>query len=239
MSTAHAEDPPLRVAVAANFSATAETLGAQFTALHDVEVQLVSGSSGKHATQITYGAPFDVFLSADSAKPAALHARGLSAGEPRAYARGQLAIIVPVDAMDNPIDWLKRQTDQRIAIANPRVAPYGNAAQFLLDQWSISRMRHVTAENVAQAYQLVLSGNVDAAVIALPQLSARPLPDHLSAWTPHPSQYPPIQQDVVLLNADREDRAAQTFVAFLLGPDAQTVIRNAGYLAPEVDHARR
>ncbi|MEL7296074.1 MAG: molybdate ABC transporter substrate-binding protein [Pseudomonadota bacterium] len=238
ITTLGADETPLRIAVAANFSATAETLSVQFEATYGIGVHLVSGSSGKHATQITYGAPFDVFLSADRAKPAALHARGLSANTPRTYARGQLAVIVPIDAKDSAVEWLIQSTEQRIVIANPRVAPYGEAAQYLLDRWSIDRSRVVSAENVSQAYQLVLSGNVDAAIIALPQLKAKPLPSHLGAWTPDSSTYPPIEQDVVLINNDRDDPAAQHFVEFLLGSQAQTVIHRAGYLAPEADDAQ-
>ena len=151
------------VAVAANFKSIAESLATEFQATSGHEVVLVSGSTGKLYTQITNGAPFHIFLAADSERPARLYAEGISLGPPRTYATGRLGIWIRDSASGE--NHSERLADlRRVALANPSLAPYGSAAMDVVDQLALrDRLegRLAYGENVAQAYALVAAGAAD------------------------------------------------------------------------------
>jgi len=224
----------VRVAVAANFAATLHELAAGFRSETGHRLQISSGSTGKHYAQIRNGAGFDVFLSADSARPERLEAEGVGVtGSRFTYAVGRLALWVPGEAeLGPPEDYLATADFARLAIANPRLAPYGQAAQQALQTWQLwerLQPRLVRGENAAQAYQFVATGNAPAGLVALPHLrvgqapvgSFRLISDNL---------HQPIRQQALLL---RPGAAAEAFLRYLGGRAATAVIRAAGYQVPD------
>ncbi len=224
----------VRIAVAANFAPTLRALAKDFSANTGHRVQISSGSTGKHYAQIRNGAVFDVFLAADSARPTRLEAEGIGiAGSRFTYAVGRLVLWVPGQTeIDRPEDYLRNARFRRLAIANPRLAPYGLAAQQVLETWQLwDRLqdRLVRGENVAQAYQFVATGNAQSGLVALSQLllgdrdgrgAYRIIPDELHAS---------IRQDALLL---RSGTAAEAFLEYLRSEPAARMIRDAGYGLP-------
>ncbi|MCC5795336.1 MAG: molybdate ABC transporter substrate-binding protein [Chromatiales bacterium] len=231
----------LRIAVAANFAGTFDQLSALYSEQHPgVSFIVTSGASGKHYAQISQGAPFDLFFSADDRMPAELAANGHALEQTRtAYAEGVLALWSgdPGRLGDQGADWLRGGEWRRIAVANPRVAPYGAAAMAVLDGLGIEtgRGRVVTGQSVGQAFAFASSGNADAAFVALSQvigLERQSGPG--SRWLPEPDSYPPIRQEAVVLRAARDPRLAHAFLDWVLSDArAQAVIRDAGYRLPE------
>ncbi len=228
------EAADVRVAVAANFAATLHRLVEGFESESGHRVQASSGSTGKHYAQIRNGAAFDLFLAADSVRPARLEADGVGVvGSRFTYAVGRLALWVPGnEALGPPEDYLRRAGFGRLAIANPRLAPYGMAAQQVLEAWAIWKRlqpRLVRGENVAQAFQFVATGNAPAGLIALSQLRAAEAPQATFRLIPDGLHHP-IRQQALLL---RRGEAAEAFVRYLKGDAASAVIRAAGYRVPD------
>lgn len=223
----------VRVAVAANFAATLQTLAAGFRSETGHRLRVSSGSTGKHYAQIHNGAAFDVFLAADSARPARLEAEGIGvAGSRFTYAVGRLALWVPGGTDPGPPDRYLGTADlRRLAIANPRLAPYGLAARQALQAWQLwdrLQARLVRGENAAQAFQFVATGNAPAGLVALSHLLTAGVPDgEFRLISDHLHQ--PIRQQALLL---RRGEAAEAFLAYLGGDAAAAVIRAAGYQLP-------
>lgn len=234
--TVHAEQ--LRIAVAANFRSTLEQLVEDYAALAPgVNISLSSASSGVLYNQIVNGAPFDLFLSADGERPARLEAEGLIEPHTRfTYAIGQLALW-----HDGPIrvdDQALAHWQGRIAMANPRLAPYGEAAQQTLETlglWSTHRRQLVTGASISQAFQFVYSGNLQLGFVSYSQWLESGL-DRGQIWLVPETLFSPIEQQVVVLKQARSLQAAQAFVAYLQSPAAEVIIRQAGYrlTGPEV-----
>jgi molybdate transport system substrate-binding protein len=224
----------IRVAAASNFRDALTELGHQFEASTGNRVLLIFGSTGKHYAQITHGAPFDAFFAADSERPALLEKDGLAiAGSRFTYARGQLVLFRP-GRHDTPLDraFLESRDFRYLAIANPELAPYGRAAQDVLEAlglWESLQQQLVRGENIGQAYQFVVSGNADAGFIARSQLAPRmELPDS-NYWLVPARLHQPIDQQAVLL---RDHPAARDFMLYVQSDAAITVILNHGYLQP-------
>lgn len=224
----------VRVAVAANFLSTLDQLTEGFSAKTGHRVVASSASTGKHFAQISNGAAFDVFLAADAERPALLERRGLGvAGSRLTYARGRLVLWVPAEeGLEDPQAYLASAPFRRLAIANPRLAPYGLAAQQVLEQWrlwGLLRGRLVSGENVAQALQFVATGNAEAGLVALAQLRALPAGGR-GAYALIPGElHDPIDQQALLL---RDSPAARAFLDYLRGDEAAAVIEAAGYVVP-------
>lgn len=208
---------PLQLAVAANFQAAFAALAAHY----DRELTPTYGSSGLLFAQIVQGRPFDLFLSADRARPDALIAQGL-AYRPVVYAQGRLALLVDTGAP--AAAWLT--TAGRVALANPATAPYGRAASETLAALGAQPQR-VVAQNVAQAFHFAAIGAVDGAFVALAQVLARRIPAE-RYWIVPDDLYAPIEQVAVALRGGNEEAAA-ALLAYLASADAQTRIRAAGY----------
>ncbi len=215
------------VAVATNFKVPAERLVTLFQAQHsEHRIRLVSGSTGKLYTQIIHGAPFDIFMAADAERPTLLEERGLAVdGSRRTYALGQLALVAqtPVDA-----DTLRDPGIKSLAMANPKLAPYGLAAQQTLQHLQVElpdSVKVVYAENVGQAYAMVISGNAQAAFVARSLLNA-----NADAWLIPGHYHEPIRQQLVLLHPGAENAAALAFLAFLESDDTAALIHSFGYL---------
>ncbi len=223
----------LHVAVASNFQAPMQEILQRFAAHSDVNPTSTYGASGKFFAQINQGAPFDVFLSADQAKPQALETNGFAVtGSRFTYAIGQLSLwsnranIVTL----NPATLASLQFN-KIAMANPRHAPYGIAATAVLanlGQLESTKPHWVLGENVAQAFQFVVTGNADLGFIARSQLVGR-FADQGSSWAIPTNLHPPIRQDAVLLTKAKENQAAKNFLTFLRTNEIQQLIESYGY----------
>lgn len=208
---------PLQVAVASNFQSAFASLKVDFPG----EVVATYGSSGLLYAQLVQGRRFDVFLSADAARPTALVNQD-RAHSPITYAIGRLVLVV--NHGKPGMDWLA--ADKRVALANPETAPYGRAAAETMRRLAAASKR-VNALNVAQAFHFAASGAVDGAFAALAQVVAQDIsPDRY--WLVPEHLYTPIEQVGVVV-AGGNERAAKEFMDYLAGKQAREVIRKAGY----------
>lgn len=227
----------VQVAVAANFSGTLQRLAPLFQQASGHTLQVSAGSTGKLVAQIRNGAPFDVFLAADAETPAQLEAEGLAVAASRVtYAVGRLVLWSPDPArIDGRPDVLKAGNFRHLAMANPRVAPYGQAAQQTLEKLNLAQTlapRLVLGESIAQAHQFVASGNAELGFVALAQVMTDGQLGAGSFWLVPPSLHAPLRQDAVWLRRARDAAAAQALLAFLRSAAARAVIAAAGYALP-------
>lgn len=224
----------IRVAVASNFTHALARLAQQFEAETGNKVTLIVGSTGQHYAQIQNGAPFDAFFAADTARPERLDAQGKALpGSRFTYAVGKLVLWHPQGhTLDNPVDFLKQGEFRYLAVANPKLAPYGKAAQEVLqahDLWGDLQTKMVRGENIGQAYQFVKSSNAEIGFVAYSQLRLRENKLQGAFWDIPQHLYTPIRQQAVLL---KEKPAMLAFWDYVKSPDAQQLIREAGYEIP-------
>jgi molybdate transport system substrate-binding protein len=225
----------LTVAVASNFAGTAERLASGFEQDTGFAVRLVTGSSGKIFAQIANGAPFDVFLSADQARPEELEQRGLAVSGSRiTYALGRLVLWSRDPEYDgsNCLDELARLDAGRLAIANPRHAPYGVAARDFLRNaglWERFEPRLLVGENIAQTLQFAATGGARFALVAASQLLSSNIPVASCSEAIASDRHAPIRQQAVLLRRAVDNKAALGFLEYLKSPAAIAVIKDAAY----------
>ena len=226
------------VAVATNFLLPLRSLAGEFAARTGHSLRISSGSTGQIFAQITNGAPYDVFLSADAARPERLEVAGLTIpGTRRTYALGRIALwsADPGRVSVGGAEALATLGGGRIAIANPEVAPYGVASQEALERlgfWEPFQDRLVRGINVGQVFQFIGTGNAAMGFIAQSQLAARPEGREGSVWVVPAGLHGPIRQDMVLLKRAAENDAAFAFLDFLAEPDILARIEGFGYSAP-------
>jgi molybdate transport system substrate-binding protein len=224
----------VRAAVAGNFAQPQRALARRFQEMRGIRVETSIGSTGQLYAQIANGAPYDVFLAADTTRPYLLEAEGLAVPGTRfTYAVGRVVLYAPGwDSIGSGPEALKTRAFQHLAIANPETAPYGAAARAILiawGSWDSVLPRIVRAENVAQAFQFVESGAAEVGFVALSQVTDRNsehyavLPNRL---------HPPIQQDAVLLRGAEHHPGAQAFLSFLQSDAGRQVIARYGYQRP-------
>ncbi len=225
----------IRVAVATNFRDTLEAAAARFEQQSGHRVTLIPGSTGKHYAQIVNGAPFDAYFAADETRPRRLEAENrIIPGSRFTYAVGRLVLwSAQPDRVDAEGAILRSGRFTHLALANPRLAPYGEAAQQVLRSlglWELLVDKLVRGENIGQTYQFVVSGNAELGFVAQSQLVLNQEPVG-SRWEPPQSLYDPIQQQAVLL---RGSAAGSEFLHFMRGPEARALIRASGYDVPDV-----
>ena len=218
-----------RIAVAGNFTAAAKDIARAFSHTTGRDVVLSFGSTGKLFAQITQGAPFDAFLSADRARPARLVAEGLGVkGSVFTYATGRLVLFSMDETLVDPQGAiLHSYRGERFAIANPRTAPYGAAAMEVMTKRGVLKdlqPKLVRGNNIAQTYQFIATGNAPLGFVALSQVARHGAG---SRWLVPDA--PPLHQDAVLLNIGAGNAAAAAFLAFLRGPPARGIMRRHGY----------
>lgn len=222
----------LKFALDAVFAATAATT-------RGVRPVVTYGSSGSFYAQIGNGAPFDLFLSADADYPRRLAAKGLADGEPFLYAIGRIALWVPTPSkLDLGALGLRALLDpsiRKVAIANPRHAPYGRAAEAAMKSFGILDAvtgKLVLGENVAQTAQFLQSGAADAGVIAL-SLALAPQMRSVGRYVEIPIEsYPRMDQGGIVLKGTREPAAARLLRDALLGPAGRKVLEAYGFSVP-------
>lgn len=220
-----------QVAVAANFTAAAEELGAAFFAETGQQVAFSFGATGGLYAQVTQGAPFDAFLSADAATPARLMDEGYGVeGSLFSYAIGKLVLFSTIDGLVSGPESLEGDF-QHLSIAEPAAAPYGAAAIETLEALGLRAAlepKFVVGQNISQAYQFVDTANAELGFVALSQVIGR---TDGSRWVVDESYYTPITQDAVLLNADND--AAAAFLEFLQSAAGTAIIESYGYAIAE------
>lgn len=218
----------IKVAVAANFAGTLDTLIERFEATTDDEIVSAAGSTGQHYAQIINGAPFDLFLAADAKRPQMLEQAGLIvAGTRITYAIGKLVLWSPDPSVDAAAGAaLSNESFRYLAIADPELAPYGAAARDVLrakGRWDELQSRIVRGRNVSQAYQFVMTGHAELGFVAATQIVGL---QGGSVWRVPPELHAPLVQQAVLL---RDRPATRRFLVFLQSRTAHDIIRARGY----------
>ncbi len=228
----------VQVAVAANFAASMQRIAAEFEKDTGHKALISVGATGKFYAQISQGAPFDVFLSADDETPARLVADGAALADSRfTYAMGRLVLwSAKPGFVDEQGAVLKRADFRHLALANPKTAPYGAAAVEVLTAMRLLDVlspKFVQGENIAQTHQFVASGNAELGFVALSQVWKDGRLTEGSAWRVPVSLHSPIKQDAVLLAGARNNAAALALLRYLKGDKARALIAGFGYeLAP-------
>ncbi len=226
---------PIRVAVASNFQKTANALVELYAEQSSDKVTLSFGSSGKIYAQIIHGAPYDIFLSADTQKPFALVEIGKAKDENVfTYAVGQLVLWANENHKNPPVkEVLTNGRFKKIALANPKLAPYGVAASETIDSLNLLKQlqsKIVLGENISQTYQFIASGNAELGFVALSQVIDQVDSNNANYWKVAMDLYQPIQQNAVLLNKAEQNASANAFFEFLRSAAAKQLIASHGYL---------
>ncbi len=224
----------IRVAVASNFTTAIRDIAGRFEQQSGNKVTLVFSSTGKHYAQIIHGAPFDAFFAADARRPELLDTEGVAlAGSRFTYAVGKLVLWSPdADRVDSTGKVLEQGDFRHLALANPRLAPYGRAAREVLEKrglWEDLQNRMVRGENIGQAFQFVGSGNAELGFVAWSQVRRPDQPASGSWWEIPQELYSPIEQQAVLL---KDNPVARDFIAYVRSEEVLEIIRAYGYGTP-------
>ena len=231
-NTLDEQDKPLRIAVAANFAPTLEYLLSDFPNKNRIKYQIISAATGTLYQQIKHGAPFDLFLAADNVRPKVLEQEQLIiANSRKTYAFGQLALWSATQQLSS-LNKLNNFSGY-LAIANPNTAPYGKAAQQVLENlslWSKLKNRVVTGININQTFQQVRSQAVPIGIVALSQLKMNQL-DGIAIPS---SYYQPIAQQLVVLKSSNQINNAKQISDYLLQKTTQVKLEALGYLPSDI-----
>ncbi|WP_250654752.1 molybdate ABC transporter substrate-binding protein [Alkalimarinus coralli] len=226
----------IKIAVASNFNNPIKYLAKRFESQSGHKTVLIVGSTGKHYAQIKHGAPYDVFLAADAARAKRLEDEGVAMRSSRfTYAIGKVVLWSPqAELIDDELTVLNEGRFKHLAIANPKLAPYGKAAQEVLQKrglWKSLRHKMVKGESIGQTYQFVKSGNAELGFVAYSQVK-----HHIgnnegsshkgSLWIVPQALYTPIEQQAVLL---KDSAAAREFLFYLKSDESRRVIESFGY----------
>ncbi|MDH0361712.1 molybdate ABC transporter substrate-binding protein [Comamonas aquatica] len=231
-SAAHADT--VSVAVAANFTAPMQKIAAEFAKDTGHKAELSFGATGKFYAQISNGAPFGVLLAADDTTPAKIAREGKGVADSRfTYAVGKLVLWSKQDGyVDAQGAVLKTGKFQHVAIANPKLAPYGLAAEQTLTQLGLLEQikpKFVQGENIGQTYQFAATGNAELGFVALSQVMEDGKIKSGSAWLVPPNMHEPIRQDAIVLNTAKDNAAAKALMDYLRGDKARAIITSFGY----------
>jgi len=224
----------LKVAVAANFAQTMKEISTVFEKDTGHKLAITQGSTGKLYAQISQGAPFEVFLSADDETPEKLITEGKAiAGTRFTYAIGRLALWSPnPDLVNEGGQVLKTDKFRFLAIANARVAPYGRAAVQVMQKLGVLSSiepRVVQGESITQTFQFVSTGNAQLGFVALSQINENGKLKSGSAWIVPENMHEQLRQDAVLLNPGKDSAAASALLSFLKSEKAKKIIASHGY----------
>lgn len=222
------------VALAANFSAPMQKIAAAFEQDTGHKAVLSTGATGKFYAQIRHGAPFQLLLAADQTTPERLEREDLAvAGTRFTYAIGQLVLwSTEPGLVDAEGAVLRSERFTRIALADPKLAPYGAAALETLDKLGLRQQlqsKFVQGENIAQTYQFVASGNAPLGFVALSQVFANGRIREGSAWIVPAELHNPLLQDAVILKAGADNPAALALADYLRGEKARSIMQSYGY----------
>lgn len=235
-SLATAADQPL-VAVASNLTQALTEIADQYQASSGIKVKLSFGSSGNFSRQILQGAPYQVFISADQSNVDFLIANGKKPLRNQAFAQGQIGFFIPAGSqlsgitdLNGIIEAIEFGNYNRLAIANPEVAPYGLAAEQALASagvWIINRHKLLIGENIAQTVQFCLAGGIDIGIVPTSAAIQPEVRGHGNFIPIPPDWYQPIQQFLVLLTDSNP--SATRFFNYLMDKESQAVLIKYGY----------
>lgn len=231
-ASSHATE--INVAVAANFTGPMNAIAAEFAKDTGHKAKLSFGSSGNFYAQIKNGAPFEVFISADDEKPAVLEKEGLGIADSRfTYAIGSLVLwSAKAGFVDDKGEVLRHGQFNKLAIANPKLAPYGKAAVEVLTNMGLLDAvspKFVQGENIAQTCQFAMTGNADLGFVALSQVMKDGKVTSGSTWIVPGNMHTPIRQDAIILSPGKDNPAAKALMAYLKGDKAIAIIHSYGY----------
>ena len=237
-SSTHAQT--LRIAAAADLQYALTDLAAQYEKQTGVKLAVTYGSSGNFFAQIQNGAPFDLFLSADTDYPTKLVDAGLAVPDSlQTYAGGRLVLWYPKDSPINPVDGLLTTLldprVEKIAIANPEHAPYGRAAVAAMRNYGVYdqlKPKLVFGENISQAAQFVQSGSAQAGLIALSLVLSPAMKGGRWVEIAMPDRPKWLSQAAVILKSSSNKPAAASFLSFLKTAEAQNILKAYGFFAP-------
>lgn len=229
-----AQAEEVQVAVAANFTAPMKVIAADFEKATGHKVVATFGATGKFYAQIKNGAPFDVFLAADDETPAKLEREnGTVPGSRFTYATGKLLLwSAKPDYVDAKGEILKKNTFAHIALATPKLAPYGLAAEEAMKKLGVHdslQPKFVQGESIGQTFTFVSTGNAELGFVALSQVYEGGKIKSGSGWIVPASLHNPIRQDAVILNKGKDNKAAAELTKYLQSESVKTVIRSFGY----------
>ena len=227
------------VAVAANFTAPMQKIAQAFEQDTEHKALLAFGATGKFFAQIKNGAPFEVLLAADDETPARLEKESLAVPGTRfTYATGRLALWSKQPNLVDDKGEVLRSPNldklgvHKIAIADPKLAPYGAAAMEVIQHLGVQANvvpKFVQGESIGQTYQFVSTENAQLGFVALSQISIDGRITQGSAWVVPQSMHTPLKQDAVLLNAGKDNAAAHALLKYLQGDTAKVIITRYGY----------
>jgi molybdate transport system substrate-binding protein len=226
------------VAVASNFTKPMTEIAEAFEKATGHSAKLSFGSSGKFVSQLENGAPFEVFLSADDEKPLKLEQADLAvAGSRFTYALGTLVLwSAKPGYVDDQGQILSKGGFQHLALADPKLAPYGVAALEVLKSLGLQEKLQalfVQGENISQAHQYVITGNAELGFVALSQVIANGKIAEGSGWIIPVDRYAPIRQDAVLMKTGAENPAAAALLEYLKSAPALAIMQKYGYGLPQ------
>jgi molybdate transport system substrate-binding protein len=223
-----------QIAVAANFAAPMKAIIAAFEEDTGHEVKASYGSTGKLYAQIKNGAPFEALLAADQKRPILLEEEGVAVPGLRfTYAIGSLVLwSADADLVEDGTALLKAGDFNKLSVANPKLAPYGEASMQTMEALGVKEAlepKLVMGENIAQTYQFVDTGNADVGFVALSQLMEGGEITKGSGWIVPGDLHEPIRQDAVILQNGKDNAAVTQLIAYLKGDKARAIIRDFGY----------
>ncbi len=221
------------VAVAANFVPPFREIAMEFEKSTGHQLQVAGGSSGNFYSQIKNGAPFDVFFSADMERPKKLEDEGLGVKDSRfTYAIGRLVLWSPNADLIRGEETLRFKQYKKLAMANPKTAPYGVAAMQALQRlelWDSLQSQIVMGESLGQTMGFIESGNAQLGFVALSQVLDPKIKGQGSRWDVLTNLHEPIKQDVILLTKGKDNVAAKALLEFMSGPQAKKIVEHYGY----------
>jgi molybdate transport system substrate-binding protein len=241
VSPGSVEAGEITIAAASDLNFAFKEIVAEFEKKTGNTVKLSLGSSGNFYAQLSNGAPFDLFFSADIGYPKKLDEAGLAEpGTLYMYAIGRIVVWVPkgspIDVGSLGIKAVQHPSVKKIAIANPKHAPYGRAAVAAMEHYKVYdavKEKLVLGENISQTAQFVQTGGADIGIIAL-SLSVAPAMKETGTFWEVPSEtYPRLEQGAVIMKAAKDIKTSQSFLAYIKSPEGTAVFKRFGFFLPE------
>ncbi|ELR73436.1 Molybdenum ABC transporter, periplasmic molybdenum-binding protein ModA [Fulvivirga imtechensis AK7] len=229
-------DAKLTIATSANMRFAIKELVDAFSEQTGIDCEIITGSSGKLMAQIIEGAPYDLFVSADMKYPEALYQRGFTTGTPQTYAYGRLVLWSAAEGIEPDITILTSGQINHIALANPKTAPYGQAAVEVLKHYDIYEkveQKLVYGESISQTNQFIISGAAEVGFTAKSVVLSSEMADR-GAWIAvDENACRPIAQGAVIVKSTGEMKKAEKFYAFLFSEQAKEILEHSGYAKNE------